>query len=523
MDINLINNAILNENEETYKNLNSVLNIEQDQIKYFLKYWKIYNTLFESDKYSKYANCFNGKELTEIPKIPEIKEQTLIKVISNFINLKGKEKELIKLNLNSTENLKFVKKILNEINNSKRFVYEIKLNKNLSLENDLDLFKYISNFTEKEKFNNLFKNVIENQIEIDNIFYINIDKFDLDKLISYSEKFPNKIKCLYAFKNENDEKIKKLCELNSESLIMIPNCKLNLYQNLNNIEIITVNSKPIPNPIPENFNFSKIKEIRTINLTFENKEQDEKLIINYINKCPNLEKISFSSFCEMEFETFLKIFTSISNTKIKFIQCQINDLEPESDFTPLFNKLPELEILDIEEHESMCYAYSIKPVWTSEKKRIAFPLLEILINNYLKNKTNFIRLDFDDEFEGFYDYFKNKNNVLNKVLSFRGEKFLNYELPFIKECSIKKSEDTLKFNVKKIEKIEIKCELNNNDLIQKFIEKVKPLFISFVIEENIEIVNNHLKNIDDDLKVVSFEKLNKIFIKNQSNILFEEI
>ena len=523
MDINLINNAILNENEETYKNLNSVLNIEQDQIKYFLKYWKLYNTLFESDKYSKYANCFNGKELTEIPKIPEIKEQTLIKVISNFINLKGKEKELIKLNLNSTENLKFVKKILNEINNSKRFVYEIKLNKNLSLENYLDLFKYISNFTEKEKFNNLFKNVIENQIEIDNIFYINIDKFDLDKLISYSEKFPNKIKCLYAFKNENDEKIKKLCELNSESLIMIPNCKLNLYQNLNNIEIITVNSKPIPNPIPENFNFSKIKEIRTINLTFENKEEDEKLIINYINKCPNLEKISFSSFCEMEFETFLKIFTSISNTKIKFIQCQINDLEPESDFTPLFNKLPELEILDIEEHESMCYAYSIKPVWTSEKKRIAFPLLEILINNYLKNKTNFIRLDFDDEFEGFYDYFKNKNNVLNKVLSFRGEKFLNYELPFIKECSIKKSEDTLKFNVKKIEKIEIKCELNNNDLIQKFIEKVKPLFISFVIEENIEIVNNNLKNIDDDLKVVSFEKLNKIFIKNQSNNLFEEI
>lgn len=523
MDINLINNAILNENEETYKNLNSVLNIDQDQIKYFLKNWKIYNTLFESDKFSKYANCFNGKELTEIPKIPEIKEETLIKVISNFINLKGEEKELIKLNLNSTEDLKFVKKLLKEINNSKRFVYEIKLNKNLSLENDLDLFKFISEYTEKEKFNNLFKNVIEKQIEIDNIFYINIDKFDLDKLISYSEKFPNKIKCLYAFKNENDEKIKKLCELNSKSLIMLPNCKLNLYTNLNNIEIITVNSKPIPNPIPQNFNFSKIKEIRTINLTFENKEEDINLIINYINKCPNLEKISFSSFCEMEFETFLKIFTSISNTKIKFIQCQINDLEPDSDFTPLFNKLPDLEILDIEEHESMCYAYSIKPVWTSEKKRIAFPLLEILINNYLKNKSNFIRLDFDDEFEGFYDYFKNKNNILNKVLSFRGEKFLNYELPFIKECSIKKSEDTMKFNVKKIEKIEIKCEFNNNELIQKFIEKVKPLFISFVNEENIEIVNNNLKNIDDDLKVVSFEKLNKIFIKNQSNNLFEEI
>ena len=521
MDINLINNSILNENEETYKALNSVLNIEQEQIKYFLKYWKIYNTLFETDKFSKYANCFNGKELTEIPKISEIKEETLIKVIANFINLKGEEKELIKLNINTMEDLKFVKKLLNEIKNSKRFVYEIKLNKNLSLENDLDLFKYISNYTEKEKFNNLFKNIIEKQIEIDNIYYINIDKFDLDKLISYSEKFPNKIKCLYAFKNENDEKIKKLCELNSESLIMLPNCKLNLYSNLNNIEIINVNSKQIPNPIP-NFNFSKIKEIRTINLTFENKEEDENLIINYINKCQNLEKISFSSFCEMEFKTFLKIFTSISNNKIKYIQCQINDLEADSDFTLLFNKLPNLEILDIEEHESMCYAYSIKPVWTSEKKRIAFPLLEILINNYLKNKNNFIRLDFDDEFEGFYDYFKDKNDILNKVLSFRGEKFLNYELPFVKECSIKKNEDTMKFNVKKIEKVEIKCEYNNNETVQKFIEKVKPLFISFINEENIEIVNN-LKNIDEDLKVVSFEKLNKIFVKNEVNNLFEEI
>ncbi len=185
MDINLINNSILNEIEETYKALNSVLNIEQEQIKYFLKYWKIYNTLFETDKFSKYANCFNGKELTEIPKISEIKEETLIKAIANFINLKGEEKELIKLNINTMEDLKFVKKLLNEIENSKRFVYEIKLNKNLSLENDLDLFKYISNYTEKEKFNNLFKNIIEKQIEIDNIYYINIDKFDLDKLISY--------------------------------------------------------------------------------------------------------------------------------------------------------------------------------------------------------------------------------------------------------------------------------------------------------------------------------------------------
>jgi hypothetical protein len=218
MDINLIYNAISNENEETYKNLNSVLNIEQDQIKYFLKYWKIYDTLYETEKFSNYANYFNAKELSELSKIPEIKEETLIKVIANFINLKGEKKEIIKLNLKTLDDIKFAKKFLSQLLNPKKFYYEISINKNLSLENDLDLFKYISQYFQKEKFINLYKMIIDKQIEIDNIYFINIDKFDLDKLISYSEKFPNKIQHLYSFKNENFEKIKKLCDLNSESL-----------------------------------------------------------------------------------------------------------------------------------------------------------------------------------------------------------------------------------------------------------------------------------------------------------------
>ena len=250
-------------------------------------------------------------------------------------------------------------------------------------------------------------------------------------------------------------------------------------------------------------------------------EEDINFLIDLINKCPNLEEISFSAFSILEFETFLKIFTSITSKKIKIIECEIADLEPDSDFTPLFNNLPDLEILNIEEHQSMCYAYSVYPVWESENKRIAFPLLEILIKNYLKNEKNYIRLDFVDEFEGFYDYFKDKNDILDKVKSFRGDKYINYELPFIKECSIKKNEDIIKYNVKKIEFLDFEGEFDFNEKVKNFIEKVKPLFISFKKYEKTEIVQD-LKKIDNELKAVNFTKLNKIFIKNNSNDLFEE-
>ena len=61
------------------------------------------------------------------------------------------------------------------------------------------------------------------------LYYVNLDEIATDKVIDYSTKYPNKIRELYSFDNKDYDSIKKVCDLNAESLIRIPNCKLDLY------------------------------------------------------------------------------------------------------------------------------------------------------------------------------------------------------------------------------------------------------------------------------------------------------
>ena len=83
--------------------------------------------------------------------------------------------------------------------------------------------------------------------------------------------------------------------------------------------------------------------------------------------------------------------------------------------------MPLLEELSIEECQTMLYAYSIYPIFTAERKRLPFPLLEQLIRNYLNgNEDRDIQLIFDDEFEQFWDYFKNKEDIISRVSKLDG-------------------------------------------------------------------------------------------------------
>ena len=67
----------------------------------------------------------------------------------------------------------------------------------------------------------------------------------------------------------------------------------------------------------------------------------------------------------------------------------------------------------------MNWTYEIKPVFLAECKRIAFPLLEQLIRNYLKgSKERTIKLQFDDEFDQFWEYFKNKKDIISRIVNF---------------------------------------------------------------------------------------------------------
>ena len=79
-------------------------------------------------------------------------------------------------------------------------------------------------------------------IDVAKIYYVDLDKIPLDKVLNYCTKYPNRIKELYSFENKEYDTIQKICELNSESLIRTPNCKIDLYPKLKNI-VITINSE----------------------------------------------------------------------------------------------------------------------------------------------------------------------------------------------------------------------------------------------------------------------------------------
>ena len=64
--------------------------------------------------------------------------------------------------------------------------------------------------------------------------------------------------------------------------------------------------------------------------------------------------------------------------------------------------MPLLEKMNIEEHQTMMWTYEISPIFLAENKRLAFPLLEQLIRNYLKGSPDRdITLEFDEEFNEF--------------------------------------------------------------------------------------------------------------------------
>ena len=56
------------------------------------------------------------------------------------------------------------------------------------------------------------------------------------------------------------------------------------------------------------------------------------------------------------------------------------------------------------------------PFFLAERKRLSLPLLEQLIRNYLNgSQERDIKLEFDDEFDAFWDYFQEKKDIISRV------------------------------------------------------------------------------------------------------------
>jgi hypothetical protein len=318
------------------------------------------------------------------------------------------------------------------------------------------------------------------------LYYVNLDQIPTDKVLEFCTKYPNKIRELYAFENKDYEKIQKICELNSESLIRIPNCKLDLYSNLKNVEIVTINSEPLPDPLPQNFNYSSVKNLETIFIE-DDSEEKTNFAIDLINKCPNVENVSFATFGELTQEQFFKIFSTTTSKKITEIHVTCQEFEEGVDFSPIFKNLPKLSQFHVDCHCSMEFLFGLHPIISCERVAPSYPILEQIITNYLKqDEDNYLKGDFPNDFEPFFEYFKNKPEIMNRFEKIFGESSKSFEVPYFSQLIIKKPEDINNIIAKKIGTVHVLCPLTDD--IKKFLEKVKPDFIKIKegkLDENI--------------------------------------
>ena len=452
----------------------------------FVNYFKIFQNLYDKSIPTAFANYFNKVSLFDLGNINKIKnEDSFLKAISTFINEVTYDKKKIYFELSNEESIQKVLKVLKALKTPKKYVYYVTKAKpkkkgelptlDIDFAKNKEIFELMDTVDDKEFFSDFVKKVIEEQIDVARIYYANLDELPIDKVIDYCTKYPNRIKELYAFDNKEYEKIQKICELNSESLIRTPNCKIDLYSKLKNIEIITINSEPLPKPLPDNFNYSSIKELDTIFVEDDSEEKTNQAL-ELINKCPNLEVVSFSTFGELTQEQFFNIFTKTTSKKIRQIQATCTDFDENVDLTPIFQNLPKLSLFNIDCHCSMEFKFSLLPCISCERFAPSHPLLEQLLNNYIKeDEDHYILAHFAQDFQEFYDYFKDKKEIMKRFERISGRACENCDVPYVSELTVKKPREINNIIAKKIEVLNILCPLNDD--IKKFIENKKPDFL----------------------------------------------
>lgn len=467
----------------------------------FVNYFKIFQALYDTESPTSFTNYFHKVSLFELENVNKIKnEDSFLKAISAFINEVTYDKKKIYFELSDEVSIQKVLKVLKALKTPQKYIYYIRKAKpknkfdpptlNIDFVKNKEIFHYIDTLEDPKFFNDFVKKIFEEQIDVERIYYVDLDKIPSDKVIEYCTKYRNRIKELYAFENKEYKKIQKIVELNSESLIRTPNCKIDLYQNLKKIEIITINSEPLPTPLPEKFNYESIKELETIFVEDDSEEKANKAL-ELINKCTNLEIVSFSSFGELTQQQLFQIFTKTTSKKIRSIKAVCQELENDVDFTPIFNNLPKLSIFNIDCHCSMDFLFSLLPCISCERVAPSYPLIEQLLMNYIQeDEDNYILANFGVEFEGFYDYFKDKKEIMMRFERLTGRACDGYEIPYINELTVKKSREIQNFIAKKLGSLNILCPLDDN--LKKFVEKTKPDFLR-IKEGKLENNNNNIK------------------------------
>ena len=411
--ITLIENS-LNNNEDKHliSSISSRLNIDIAQTKLMIKYisrFCILSSLLDS----KYMNYFNEINLFDLREKDELNDENFANAIVIFIKGRQNNKNLYMVKLESEDDIRLNILVLSQLDYLS-FEYNVSYNQQLNLINNLDIFKYIYNLKGEYDFKSLSEYLVEHKIDSPLIPYLNLNNDNYSKILEYSKIYPNRIRFLdcYGF---DKEKLESLIELNKNSLKLYPHGifkYLYFLPNATEFNLIDLNLEGFDE---SSYYFSKIKNAYVDNIELN----QENNYIKLLNKFSNIEYLSFSS---IDSETLFKIIENIKCNKIKKISALCEDLDEDYNYENVFRNLPLLESIQIEEHQTMNWTYEISNIFSAERKRISFIFLEQLIRNYLNESNDRdLEIQFDYEFDQFWDYFKTKKDIISRISKLFGE------------------------------------------------------------------------------------------------------
>ena len=411
--VKLIENALKNNKDDSniVSDISSKLNINPIQTKLMIKYIKRFFIL-SSILDSKYMNYFNEINLLDLREKDEITDENFVKAIVLFIKEKQKNKHFYMVKLETENDIQLNILILSQLDYNS-YEYDVKYNQKLNLINNLDIFKYIYNLVDESDFQNLSEELITKKIDSPLIPYLNLYNSNYQEILEYSRKYNNRIRYIDSL-GFDVEKLKIILELNQNSLKVYPHGDFKYLIPLPKASVFNLIDLNLEDFNSSNYDFSNIK--RAVVGNIENNQENN--YINILNKFKNLEEIEF---WEINSSTLFQILENIKCKKIKKITGICEDLDEEYNYEKVFQNLPLLECFNIEEHQTMNWTYEITPIFKAERKRISFSLLEQLIRNYLNDsKDRDLRMQFDDDFDQFWEYFETKEDIISRISLLNG-------------------------------------------------------------------------------------------------------
>ena len=506
----LIEEAIKIKTDESIIKLSSKLNMDISQTKLLLKYFQKFDIL-SSFLDSEYVNYFNRICLTDLKEKDELTNENFAKAILIFIKEKpqNKNKKLYFVSLYSENDIKLNILILSQLD-YKSFKYEVSYDDKIDFKKNLDIFKYIST-DDIYDFEKLTKEIIDNQIDAPSLNCVNLNDIPIDKVLNYSEKYPNRIKMIDFYDFNEYEKLKQLIELNKDSLTNYPISNPQFLIPLENSHIFSM-SEIIEDMDNINYDLSKITCVNKIWVDYEGEKTDK--LIKLLNKCPNVEKLYFLGISS---DNLFKVLENIKCPKVKKIIAQCEDLDRDDDWAKVFENLPLLEEISIEEHKTMWWTYEISPVFLAEYKRLSFPLLEQLIRNYLNgSQERDITLQFDYESDEFWDYFKDKKDIISRVSKLHGAG-VNFDIDTYFKLNITEYEMQEGFKDAKYYFCFVQVPFNEKimNIIKK--NKIEYLFILNGGDVNLDEMKKF-----DDLKFIFIKKTKEFLFRNEETKIFNK-